>query len=500
MTRYLFLGLILLILSFDGKSQSGTNVYDDSYIHEVRLTFADTTFWDSLLADYNAVYGIDPIDFSQRKYIMAQTIEIDGVVLDSVGVRLKGLSSGFTISKRRHFKIDFGEFKDWKVDGIRKINLSNTYFDGAMLKDALVYDWFRDMGIPAPRTAYYKLYLNNEYWGLYLGVEQVDKNFLDDNFVLDDGNLYKPFNLNGLNWHGPNWSAYEDTLELRTNHETLVHTELYSFLEFINTASDSEFETGLAEVLDIDKYITHSAVDYFVSNDDSPFIGGRNYYLYADEFNGRITTIPWDYNFSFAGNLELVYNFPIVNPYDTVPVNVLRKRIQESPVLSQMYFDKVCELGQSFSSNYFDPLIDSKIDLISEQILLEPHSSAWMPSTEIELNSAVQNIKEFISNNANRISNDLSAQGYTCFLNNEDLKSEDIRFGPNPTTGLLNLNNIEGVRSITVVNSLGKKVMKKEGVEVSTISLDCSELNSGIYFVFVETDYDYVRLKFEKVN
>jgi spore coat protein CotH len=48
-----------------------------------------------------------------------------------------------------------------------------------MMRDVLAYKFMRDAGISAPRTAYVKLYLNNTYWGLYIMVEEIDKNFIE---------------------------------------------------------------------------------------------------------------------------------------------------------------------------------------------------------------------------------------------------------------------------------------------------------------------------------
>jgi spore coat protein CotH len=37
----------------------------------------------------------------------------------------------------------------------------------------------REAGAVVPRVGFAKVYVNDEYWGLYLLVEQIDKTFLD---------------------------------------------------------------------------------------------------------------------------------------------------------------------------------------------------------------------------------------------------------------------------------------------------------------------------------
>lgn len=57
----------------------------------------------------------------------------------------------------------------------------------------MCYKFIRDLGLLAPRTSYAKVYINEQYWGLYMLVESVDKTFLKDHFGSkgNDGNLYK---------------------------------------------------------------------------------------------------------------------------------------------------------------------------------------------------------------------------------------------------------------------------------------------------------------------
>ena len=50
---------------------------------------------------------------------------------------------------------------------------------------------FRRLGEPASREAHTKLYINDQYAGLFTIVESVDKTFLKRSFGEDSGYLYK---------------------------------------------------------------------------------------------------------------------------------------------------------------------------------------------------------------------------------------------------------------------------------------------------------------------
>ena len=500
MIRIILLTAYFIIPQF-GRTQSGMNVFDDSYIHEIRLTFTDPDYWDTLLVHYDAVYDSNPPDFDLKQYVLASFVEIDGVVLDSVGFRIKGLtSSGISSSKRKHFKVDFGEFKDWKFDGLRKLNLSNTYSDGTMLRDALAYDLLRSLSIPAPRTSYFKLYLNNEYWGLYVAIEQVDKEFLENYFVQPHGNLYKPFFRNALSWHGQDWAMYEDTMELRTNEGTLYHSELLDFIEFINTAPDGEFLAGIGEVLDFDKALTQLAVDYIIGNGDSPFIQGRNYFIYADQFHGKVKLIPWDFNFSFNSGVELIQDFAIILGFDTVPRNIFRSRLQTIPAARQVLLNRVCEIAQSFTPEYLNSIIDPKIALIRDELILEPHQANWMPHSNNSLSNLVQALKNFIQSNGNRINGDLSDEGFWCYLGSDDHDEPDFSVAPNPAVDVIRLRTGFSIDKLTVVNSLGELILMLSNIDPGMTEINCSRIETGFYYLIIESDGQVNRVKFEKMK
>lgn len=369
-----------------------------------------------------------------------------------------------------------------------------------MVRDALSHQLLRGLGIPAPRTSYFKLYLNNEYWGLYVAIEQVDKEFLENYFVQPEGNLYKPFFRNALSWHGQDWAMYEDTMELRTNEGTLYHSELLDFIEFINTAPDDEFLAGIGEVLDFDKALTQLVVDYIIGRGDSPFIQGRNYFIYADQYHGKVKLIPWDFNFSFNSGVELIQDFAIIPGFDTVPRNIFRSRLQTIPAARQVLFNRVCEIAQSFTPEYLNSIIDPKIALIRDELILEPHQANWMPHSNNSLNSAVQALKNFILNNGNRINSDLSDEGFWCYLGVKDVYEMNFSLSPNPAVDLIRLRTVVPIDKLTLVNSLGELVLTLSNIDPGTTEINCAQIETGFYYLIIESEGQVNRVKFQIIH
>ncbi len=300
----------LLFLVFTISQQSfaqGEQLFQDSLVHEIRLNFEDDNFWTTLRNNYDNFYPDIP-------YILADAT-IDGNQVDSIGVRLKGFSSAFISTDKKSIKLDFNEFvQGKKYDGLRKVNVNNGEADPAIQRDILSYNMFREIGIPAPRTAYTKVFLNDEYWGLYLLVEQVDKTFLKENFGDSKGNLFKNVGFSNLEWLGPNISNYQGTFDLKTDPEPGAWERFVNLMNVINNSSDANFKEDISEIFDVDHYLKVLAVDVVTGNWDSYLDHGRNFYLYEDSLSQKFKWIPWDYNLSMGGQFS---GMPGTNPPST---------------------------------------------------------------------------------------------------------------------------------------------------------------------------------------
>ena len=65
-----------------------------------------------------------------------------------------------------------------KFLGIKSFVLDNHWQDGSMMHERLAMAFFARMGQPASRESFCRLYINNEFQGLYSIVESVDNAYL----------------------------------------------------------------------------------------------------------------------------------------------------------------------------------------------------------------------------------------------------------------------------------------------------------------------------------
>ncbi|MCB0519219.1 MAG: CotH kinase family protein [Lewinellaceae bacterium] len=309
----LFVAWIAMLLPGYSFGQSGNSLFDPSYVHELRFVFFQPNYFnemDSLWDEHHEASGIN-IPYTKA------FIQIDGQWLDTVGIRIKGLSSYYKANElKKPFKVDLNEFvADNEYDGMSKFNLHNGACDPSMLRDFLSYNILRTAGVSAPRVSHCKVYFNGQYWGLYSIIEQIDKTFLKNNFADDNGTLIKNTGWDELQWQGPEITPYLADYEMKTNEVEYDWSGFLNFLDVLNNSTDEDFPAAIQQVFDVDLYLHVMAADVMTNNWDSYIDGERNYYLYQEESSGKFHWIPWDYNLSLGGALTADGNpFP---PFDS---------------------------------------------------------------------------------------------------------------------------------------------------------------------------------------
>ena len=305
--------LFYLCFSLGINAQDGEHLFDASYLHELRFYFPQDGFWDSLEYNYHEYISNSGVNIPYTK----ATLKIDGIWLDTIGIRQKGLSSNYSSTEfKKPFKVDLNEFIGAQdFDGIKKFNLANGSCDPGMMRDLLAYDIMRKAGVRAPRVAFCKLYFNDQYWGLYEIIEQIDKTFVHKNFSDHGGTLIKNIGWSELHWEGPDIQPYLEDFQLKTNEQEDDWSNFLNFVNIINNASDAEFPEAIQQVFDVDLFLHVLAVDIMTNNWDSYIDNERNWYLYHEPAGGQIHWIPWDYNLSLGGDFSFDENpFP---PFDT---------------------------------------------------------------------------------------------------------------------------------------------------------------------------------------
>jgi hypothetical protein len=121
-------------------------------------------------------------------------------VVRGIGIRSRGF--GTRSATKPSLKLDFNYFSpDREFLGLKQAVLKNDLTDPSNMHDRLSMLLMRRMGIPAPREASARLFVNGDYYGVYTLIEGIDKDFLKRVFGDNDGYLFS------YEWAGPYFFA-----------------------------------------------------------------------------------------------------------------------------------------------------------------------------------------------------------------------------------------------------------------------------------------------------
>ena len=273
--------------SLASTPEDSPSLYDAQTLRTLYLRFHHEDWYDQMTAFYRTDIEVP-----------AELI-VDGEVYPEVGVHFRGTSSYFTVgSEKKSFNIavDYGE-DGQRLYGYKTLNLLNGHVDGSFLREVLYNRISRDY-MPAMKTNLVQLVINGENWGVYINLQQYNKDFLAEWFDTKGGVRWKvgPGRGGALTYAGDDPTAYEETYQLKTSNVENPWEGLIAFSKILDeTTSDAELAENLPSVLNIDQVLWQLAVSNVFMDDDGYIHKGGDYAIYQD-VNGRFHLIPHDNN------------------------------------------------------------------------------------------------------------------------------------------------------------------------------------------------------------
>jgi RNA polymerase sigma factor (sigma-70 family) len=255
-------------------------------------------------AQRSGLAGVLGFDFNWTR----ADFEFGGAPFTNVAVRLKGngtyLSSLY--GPKRAFKVDLNKFtKGQKLGGLDDLTFNNLVGDHSFMSDALGYEFFRDAGVPAPRTAYAwtTVSVASEFerkpLGLYLMVEPVDATFAAER-LSKKTQIFKPVTYQLFEHIGDDWSSYSAIYDLKTKATAEQQRRVIEFARLVSFANDAEFARRLGDFLDLDEFARFLAGEVLLSSYDGILSDGQNFYVYLDSRSNKFGFIPWDLDLAWG--------------------------------------------------------------------------------------------------------------------------------------------------------------------------------------------------------
>lgn len=367
--RILLLFETILLLALTGIGQEinpGDDIiYNPKEVATIKITMlqANKTF---LLAEENRnseVYLRASLRFTNSKL---------DTLLPNVGIRLRGNTS--RNHPKKSFKIDFKEFGAPKFYGYKKFNLKAENNDPSHLRELITLETFRLGGVPAARSHHAKVFINGEYMGLYLNVEQIDDEFTQSRFGNDKGNLYKCQYGCSLEANGQIYDS--EIFELETNKEANDRDILANFVYILNYTSDEEFKAEISKILNIETAIKYFAVEALTGHWDGYSYLKNNLYLYENPETGLIEVIPYDVDNSY-GIDWIGYDWATRNLADWANHNEprpLNTRLLAVYEFRALYFQEINDLLDNiFSAETLFPKFDFYEGLLTSSIAADTY-------------------------------------------------------------------------------------------------------------------------------
>jgi len=340
-------GLLVIFFHHIVTAQPFHPENNEAFLQEEIASIYITIHPDSLavILNQNNLYSNHEFPATFR-YISSTT----DTTIQQVGFRLRGNTS--RNANKKSFKISFNTFfQGRKWEFLEKLNLNGQHNDVSMLRSYLSAKVLVDAGLPASRVSFVKLFVNNEYKGLYLNTEHIDEEFIQWRFPSNTtGNLYKCAYGSALQYAGSNQANYENLYELKTNKNENDYSELIAFLNVLNNAPNSTFACDIQAVFDVDLYLQTLAIEILSGHWDGPTYNKNNFYLYQRPTDGRFVLISYDMDNTFG--IDWVnQNWENRNIYNWSPSNDSRplyERILNVPYFKQRFSAYVHQYVNSF--------------------------------------------------------------------------------------------------------------------------------------------------------
>jgi len=285
---------VLLIIAFIGISLSSfsQDVFDVG-VRNIEIFFSQTNWDDSLDIYYANGLG---------ERLKADSILIDGIMDDNVGIKYKGNSS-YSVNNTKNpmnIKLDYIN-NGQSIDGYNVLKLSNGFRDPSFVREVLSYEIAREY-MSASKATYANVFVNGTLLGLYTCVQSVDDDFINENFYERKGPFFKADNTGvqiagcngqlGILQYFADTNCYQRAYEMQSSNDW---TKLGNFLDTLNN-----YFTQVESVMDIDRSLWMMAFENLTVCLDGPINTiPHNFYLFQDN-NKRFSPILWDMNMAFG--------------------------------------------------------------------------------------------------------------------------------------------------------------------------------------------------------
>lgn len=393
-------------------AQTTDDLFNDAVMHEIRIGMKPAD-WAGLKQHYldNTYFNVDTFAWKGAK----------SASVSNLTIRSRGHGSRSPLKPGLH--VDFNRnVKDQTFLGLTSLDLKNNSQDPSLLHELISMSLFRRMGVVASREASTRVYINDEYVGVFNLVESPDQVMLKRIFNENNGYLYeyRPGDYaSGGGYHfeylGDNLDNYAPAPYDPQTHSLAPDTvTLEGMTRAINQASDADFLTAVSVYLDPKLFLTQIAVETYIGDFDcilGDVFGMNNFFLYRFENKKLSQFIAWDKDNAFDWNER-----PILQNTNQ---NVLTRRLLAIPAYRTFYLEALlkCAMLSGGTGGWMEQESNRLYALIRDAAYLDNNKlyldgGNLLPASNDKFESTAAALKAFAAHRTPFVMQQVLDQGY----------------------------------------------------------------------------------------
>jgi spore coat protein CotH len=374
---------VILALASSVAAQSADDVFNSDVLHDLQLR-VNARDWDTLKRNF------------QLDTHYPAMLTWAGTTVRDVAIRSRGFGS--RNGTKPGLEIEFDRYRDGqRFAGLRSMILDNHWQDPSMMRERISMLFYRRLGWPAPREAYARLWVNDEYVGLYSMVEDLNEEFLEHHFGVGQDAIAARSYLYEYRWTfhytfedlGRELDDYDEIFDpkIKAHHST---AELFGPIEeMIRTVNEttSDFARRAGEVLDLDAVMTFLAIDNYLGDSDG-FLGDfgvNNFYLVRLNGSRIDRIVPWDKD----NTMNVAPGHPILQRFDE---NVLARKAIAEPALRDHLLSEFLRSAAA-ADGWMEAEITRQFDRIRDAAFADPVK----PFSNQQMADAIEHLRRYAS-------------------------------------------------------------------------------------------------------
>jgi hypothetical protein len=249
-------------------------LFDEDQLPKFYLEISD----DSLRSLAN-----DPYEYTEA------TVTWEGRRFGPIGIRTKGENSWRPFRLKSSFKLDFNRYDNSpdRIGELKGLTFNAMNEDYSMMHERVAYKIYRDAGVPGARAHHALIYVNDEFYGLFIMIDSIDDIFLARWFEDSTGPM----------WEQHDGDLTNDYVQNNTYFQHESGEDDRTSLQGLADALEGSGPAALAEAgnyLSWDGFYRYWAASSVAMNFDAyPFrFAGDDCHLYFDPTSERLIYIP----------------------------------------------------------------------------------------------------------------------------------------------------------------------------------------------------------------